>query len=188
MSAEEIKQAQAALEVFIQEHFHAEKPRYDYGEWFDPLYFDLAEYVGRKGKRIRPLAFLLAYQAFGGTRPLSDPRLLQCATALELLHTFVLMHDDVIDRSDTRRNLPTFHRLVAQRMGGLEGAMRTGENVAIVMGDIVFAGDCRAGCGGGSAAEHFGCLPGLHGGYGLWRDSGHPLWRAGCGSNPLCGH
>lgn len=144
MSNEAITQAQAALEAFIQEYFQAEKARYDYGPWFEPLYFDLAEYVGRKGKRVRPAMFLMAYRAFGGVRPLDDPQLLQCATALELLHTFVLMHDDVIDRSETRRGLPTYHRLVSQRIGAFEDSARTGGNVAIVMGDIVFAMAIRA--------------------------------------------
>jgi geranylgeranyl diphosphate synthase type I len=147
MSGEVLQRAHAALESFIQQYFTDEKKHYPYGEWFDPLYFDLAEYVGRKGKRIRPLMFLMSYRAFGGTRRLDDPALLQCATALELLHTFVLMHDDVIDRSATRRGLPTYHKLASQRIHAFGDDGRTGENVATVMGDIVFTMAIRAMAG-----------------------------------------
>ncbi|NJK91544.1 MAG: polyprenyl synthetase family protein [Blastochloris sp.] len=135
----DLEQAHSALERFIQEHFSRQKERFHYGDWFEPLYFDLCEYTGRKGKRIRPLMLMLSYRAFQGDRALTDPSLLRCATALELLHTFVLMHDDVIDRSEKRRGLPTFHKLCAGRLAISEDRDRIGENIAMVMGDIVYA-------------------------------------------------
>jgi len=138
-SNKDLEQAQAALEYFIQEHFSQQKERFKYGEWFEPLYFDFCEFVGRKGKRIRPIMLMLCYRAFQGKRPLTDPSLLRSALALELLHTFVLMHDDVIDRSEKRRGLPTFHKLCASRLVVSEDRERIGENIAMVMGDIVYA-------------------------------------------------
>ncbi|MDX6766659.1 MAG: polyprenyl synthetase family protein [Candidatus Methylacidiphilales bacterium] len=139
MPTEGLEKAQAALETTLQDLFTEQKDTYHYGEWFEPLYFDLAEFVGRKGKRVRPLMFLLSYRAFGGNLPPDHPGLMRVAASLELLHTFILMHDDVIDRSDTRRGLPTYHKLVEQRISAFEGSDRVGENVAVVMGDIVFA-------------------------------------------------
>lgn len=135
----DLEQAQNALERFIQEHFSTQKERLQYGDWFDSLYFDLCEFTGRKSKRIRPLLLMLSYQAFQGKLALNDPSLLRSATALELLHTFVLMHDDVIDRSEKRRGLPTFHKLCSARLAVSEDRERIGENIAMVMGDIVFA-------------------------------------------------
>ena len=58
---------------------------------------------------------------------------------LELLHSFILIHDDVIDQSERRRRLPTFHKVVEERLGKIDGAARVGENVAVVVGDILFA-------------------------------------------------
>ncbi|RUA16969.1 MAG: polyprenyl synthetase family protein [Clostridia bacterium] len=56
-----------------------------------------------KGKRIRPLLVLLSAKAAGG-----DPNLaLPAAAAVELLHNFSLLHDDIEDRSFTRRHRPT---------------------------------------------------------------------------------
>jgi geranylgeranyl diphosphate synthase type I len=49
------------------------------------------------------------------------------------------VHDDLIDRSEKRRGLPTFHKLVEQRLGRLSSAERTGHGVAVVVGDLLFA-------------------------------------------------
>lgn len=59
------------------------------------------------GKRIRPILTLLAAEAVSG-----DPeRALPTAAGLELLHTFTLVHDDVMDNDLTRRGRPTVHAL-----------------------------------------------------------------------------
>jgi geranylgeranyl diphosphate synthase type II len=76
------------------------------------------------GKRIRPVLCLAAGEALG-----LEPRdLLPTALALELVHTFSLVHDDLpaMDDDDLRRGLPTTHR-------------RYGEDVAILVGDALLA-------------------------------------------------
>jgi len=52
------------------------------------------------GKRVRPMVTLLAYEAFGGNH-IAD--IVDIATAIELIHTATLLHDDIIDGADTRR-------------------------------------------------------------------------------------
>ncbi|NDF17966.1 MAG: hypothetical protein EB079_08390, partial [Verrucomicrobia bacterium] len=135
----EMETLPSLLEREIQAFFHRQKERYDYGEMFEPVYFDMCEFVGRKGKRVRPLLFALTYRGLGGTKPIQDPAVLAAALSLELLHAFVLVHDDLIDRSEKRRGLPTFHKLVEQRVGRLSSAERTGHGVAVVVGDLLFA-------------------------------------------------
>ncbi len=135
----ELREAPAQFENFLARFFEQNAERYAYGELFEPLYLDLTEFVGRRGKRIRPLLFLASYRIFGGDRPLQDDSLLRAALSLELLHAFILIHDDVIDRSERRRGLPTFHKRVEERLRRIDEAARVGENVAIVMGDILFA-------------------------------------------------
>ncbi len=127
------------LEQEMQGFFHRQKERYEYGDLFEPIFFDMCEFVGRKGKRIRPLLFLLTYRALGGNKSWGDKSLIQAALSLELLHAFVLVHDDLIDRSEKRRGLPTFHKLVEQRQGRMSHAERTGQGVALVVGDLLFA-------------------------------------------------
>lgn len=135
----ELAEAPGLFERYLSGFFSQNAERYDYGALFEPLYQDLAEFVCRKGKRLRPLLFLGAYRNFGGKRPFSDTALLKSAVSLELLHAFILIHDDVIDRSERRRGLPTFHKLVEEKMGKLATRERVGQNVAMVIGDMLFA-------------------------------------------------
>ena len=50
------------------------------------------------GKRVRPMVTLLAFNAFGGKR---TQDIVDIATAIELIHTATLLHDDIIDRAET---------------------------------------------------------------------------------------
>jgi geranylgeranyl diphosphate synthase, type I len=103
----------------------------------EPVAAELRAFLG-DGKRIRPALLLLGYEAAGG-----DDRtaVLGPALALELLHTCALVHDDVVDRADTRRGRPTIHRAFADlhRRGRMAGdADEYGEAVAILLGDLAF--------------------------------------------------
>ena len=62
------------------------------------------------GKRLRPLLMLLAYKAVGGDE--SDTRIMKTACALEMIHTYSLIHDDLpaMDNDDLRRGKPTCHK------------------------------------------------------------------------------
>ena len=67
---------------------------------YDPLRYMIA--IG--GKRIRPRLCLTAYSFFSDT---FDEGILAPASALEVFHSFTLMHDDIMDRSPLRRGVPT---------------------------------------------------------------------------------
>jgi geranylgeranyl diphosphate synthase type I len=66
-----------------------------------------APYARTTGKRIRPLLVMLSAEAAGGRW--HDAR--HAAAAVELLHNFSLIHDDIQDESDTRHNRPTVWRV-----------------------------------------------------------------------------
>ncbi|NLD73785.1 MAG: polyprenyl synthetase family protein [Chloroflexi bacterium] len=78
--------------------------------------------VASGGKRIRPQVALLAYGAAGGD---DVARAVPLAAAAELIHTASLIHDDINDRSDTRRGHSTVNSL-------------WGDNLALLTGDFVF--------------------------------------------------
>ena len=83
------------------------------------------------GKRIRPVLCLAAARSAG-----SDPRIvLPAAAAIELIHTYSLIHDDLpaMDDDELRRGRPTSH-------------VAYGENVAILAGDGLFAEGLRLFC------------------------------------------
>lgn len=99
----------------------------------------LRELVGAGGKRLRPAFCFWAFVGAGGSP--EDPSVVDAGAALELLHTFALIHDDVMDGSATRRGMPAVHAKFerhheAQRLRG-EGR-RFGEGVAILVGDLTF--------------------------------------------------
>jgi geranylgeranyl diphosphate synthase type I len=103
---------------------------------------DIKDFILRRGKRIRPLLFLATWEAFSGGRvdeAAEHAQMLRnAALALELLHAFVLVHDDVIDKSSTRRGQPTLHRLIEERLGvGDDGHLA--RSMALVLGDVLFA-------------------------------------------------
>ncbi len=114
------------------------KPRFE-NDVYRALYTDLVEYVARPGKRIRPLLYLYGRQIFEPGHNLFAKEDLSIAAGIELMHAFVLVHDDIIDRSDFRRGLPSLHKMVEKRLSQLSDRERESQNIAIVLGDILFA-------------------------------------------------
>jgi geranylgeranyl pyrophosphate synthase len=82
------------------------------------LYEPMAYVLGAGGKRIRPLLLILSCRSVGGALDAC----LDAALAVELLHTFTLVHDDIMDHDDLRRGRPTVHA-------------RWDESTAILAGD-----------------------------------------------------
>jgi geranylgeranyl diphosphate synthase type I len=107
----------------------------------DPSLSDLPAlldaYVRRGGKRLRP-AFLLAGVLGAGGEP-GAAAAVDMGAALELLHAFALIHDDVMDGSATRRGHPALHVALEdehRRLGGRGEPRRFGEGLAILAGDL----------------------------------------------------
>jgi len=100
---------------------------------------DAAADVLAGGKRLRPAFCYWGWRGAGGV---DGPEILAAAAALELLHAGALVHDDVLDDSDTRRGRPTIHRRFAARhaAAGWRGtAAPFGRGVAILLGDLLLA-------------------------------------------------
>ncbi len=70
-------------------------------------------YQAQAGKRVRPMLCLLACEACGG----DWERALPAGAAVELLHNFSLVHDDIEDRDETRRGRPTLWRVWGEALG-----------------------------------------------------------------------
>jgi len=99
----------------------------------------LRDFVANGGKRLRP-AF--CYCAFiGADGDASDTRVVDAAAALELVHTFALAHDDVMDGSEMRRGNESVHARFAQQHVDADWrgeSRRFGEGMAILVGDFAF--------------------------------------------------
>jgi geranylgeranyl diphosphate synthase type II len=82
------------------------------------LYEPIRYFLGIGGKRLRPILLILSTKAVGG----DTDQAIDAAVAIELLHNFTLVHDDIMDHDHLRRGHPTVH-------------VRWDESVAILAGD-----------------------------------------------------
>lgn len=85
-------------------------------ELYEPIDYILS--IG--GKRIRPSLVLLGYNVFNE----DIEKAMDAAMAIEVFHNFTLMHDDIMDRANMRRNKQTVHK-------------KWNENIAILSGDAM---------------------------------------------------
>jgi geranylgeranyl diphosphate synthase type I len=96
----------------------------------------IKDFVLRPGKRVRPILFVLGYLAFAKKEARG---LYQAAISIELLHDFMLIHDDIIDKSDTRRGKPSMHKMLNNYLKDKKNIKFSGEDLSLVLGDIVYA-------------------------------------------------
>ncbi|GAA2466020.1 geranylgeranyl pyrophosphate synthase [Winogradskya humida] len=114
----------------------------------------LEAFVLRGGKRLRP-AF--AYWGFRGAGGADSEQVVTAVAALEWVQAAALIHDDLMDRSDTRRGEPSVHRRFAgkHKAAGWHGdGDHFGDNAAVLLGDLalVWSDEMLHGSGAGLAA------------------------------------
>ena len=103
------------FEEYLQQQLIRENPQ----KLYDPINYIMQ--LG--GKRIRPLAVLIAYQAFKADFRSALP----LAYAFELFHNFTLAHDDVMDQAEMRRGKPAMHMAY-----NLNSAILSGDTMLIL--------------------------------------------------------
>lgn len=86
------------------------------------LYQASAHYIMSGGKRLRPFIVIKSCEMFGGNSNMAMP----AAAALEMVHNFSLVHDDIMDNDDMRHGVTTVHKYY-------------GMPLAILAGDILFS-------------------------------------------------
>jgi geranylgeranyl diphosphate synthase type II len=106
-SADELKKI---FEAYLFTEGHKDFPKV--------LYPSAMQIMKMKAKRIRPVLLLTACEAFGG----KTEDALDTACAIETYHNFTLVHDDIIDKADIRRNETTVHKAF-----GVDKAILTGD-------------------------------------------------------------
>ena len=102
----------------------------------EPVADTLEAFVLRGGKRLRP-AF--AYWGYRGAGGIDTEAVVAAVAALELVQASALIHDDLMDRSDTRRGEPAVHRRFAVRhfeAGWRGDAAQFGDAAAVLLGDL----------------------------------------------------
>jgi geranylgeranyl diphosphate synthase type I len=94
------------------------------------------------GKRLRPTFAYWGWRCVQPAGAVGEPELVRAAASLELLHACALVHDDVMDSSDTRRGQPAAHVRFGRlhRQQGWPGSWQSfGDAAAILLGDLLLS-------------------------------------------------
>jgi geranylgeranyl diphosphate synthase type II len=131
------QQRQAQVDGVLDRFFSLAKNR---ASAFGPEYVELWEVLEKNtvgGKRFRPRMVFCAYQSLGG----DDLEAAACiGAAFELLHTALIVHDDVIDHDFIRRGIPnisgSYRDRALKRGAGDREAEHKGISAAVIAGDL----------------------------------------------------
>ncbi len=93
-----------------------------------PLLSEIQRLVDAGGKRLRPRFCYWGHRVAGGA---DGPEIVRTAASLELLHTFAIIHDDIMDNADRRRGQPTIHSIHGPSIAVLAG------DLALVLADTL---------------------------------------------------
>ena len=92
-----------ALDTFMNNHIEAIKG----SPFLEYYYKKINDFLFTGGKRIRPILLVDSFLSIASQK--NDERIIPTSLSLELLHNASLIHDDIMDKADTRRGEKTFH-------------------------------------------------------------------------------
>lgn len=96
----------------------------------------IADFTLAGGKRIRPALVYYGYIACGGKELVN---IIEASMSIELVHTFLLIHDDIIDKDDRRHGIPTLHesyKKIGKKIAPKKDAQHFGNSMAMIAGDM----------------------------------------------------
>lgn len=131
------KKYSPAIDLSIEKYLQNKKNNASY-EFIADIYGHLNDYCLRKGKRIRPLVLLISCQGYKKNKTgLSE--IIKLASILELMHSALLMQDDVIDKASLRRGKKTMHLLLQDQYKNLTSNHYIGNDITLVLVDVLFS-------------------------------------------------
>ncbi len=131
MNREWVKQVRTNVDRTLNAFFEGKRTR---ARAVTPQSVELVDLVGnfttQGGKRLRPVVLFAGYRTLRGAQDI--PCLLKAAAALELLQSYLLIHDDWMDRDELRRGQPAVHAALRDRVGDAH----LGASLAVLAGDL----------------------------------------------------
>jgi len=127
------------VEARIEEFFERETGSVLQDENARRMLEDLRQYTLRGGKRVRAIFLVLGYRAVGGN---DLEKAYRASIAMELIHTMLLIHDDIMDEATVRRGEPAMQVIYSERhrrAGHLGDSEKFGRDSAIIAGDLAEA-------------------------------------------------
>ena len=131
-------QVNKSLEVFFDQKI---KEAAEISEYTRAVAVNAQEYTLRGGKRLRPVFCIYGYKCL---RDEHIEAIIAASISLELMQSYLLIHDDIMDEDELRRGKPTFHimcKALGEHLFGTNDtkARKFGENIATVAGDLLEA-------------------------------------------------
>ncbi len=118
----------------ILQYFENEKNKAAY-KFICSFYDDIIEYCLRPAKRIRSILLLLAYQGYKQTDKI-EKDIIKIAALIEIMHSYFLIQDDIIDNARLRRGGEAFH-LIADKKYTKNSYNKNGVNIATIITDVI---------------------------------------------------
>lgn len=133
-----------AVDRQLRDYFDVRRPELAVmGQPVDVAVGYLEDFCLQGGKRVRPLFAWAGFLAGGGATTTEDPQaVVQAISSLELIQACALIHDDIIDSSDTRRGQPPVHRRAQAEHEANQWASHAqefGNHIGILTGDLALA-------------------------------------------------
>ncbi len=132
-----LKNFREKFEPFLQDYFDE---KFRQAGKIDPTTQEavgmIRDYTLSGGKRIRPAFLYYSYLATGGK---NSEKALKAGIAVELLHSFFLIHDDIIDKDASRHGTATIHeryKKIAQKHNFAKDKVHFGNSMAMIVGDM----------------------------------------------------
>jgi geranylgeranyl diphosphate synthase type I len=102
----------------------------------------IKDYTISGGKRIRPAVLYYGYLAAGGR---DSDKIIKTSMSMELLHSFLLIHDDIIDKDASRHGVETIHeryKKIGRKYSLTKDSDHFGNSMAIISGDMAASMAC----------------------------------------------
>lgn len=139
---EKIKALQKAVNEKISEFLQVKKKEaknknasFEFLELLD----NIEDFIMRGGKRLRPVLFFYGYTLAGGKK---KQEAISCSIAIEFLHSYLLIHDDIIDQDEFRHYGPSMHYWYEKKYSSKyqgKDLKHFGHSMAINAGDVIFS-------------------------------------------------
>ncbi|MBT3356569.1 polyprenyl synthetase family protein [bacterium] len=125
------------LRPFLEEYF---KEKIRKAKLIDPLAEESVKMISNftlaGGKRIRPAVMYYAYLGCGGK---DEDRIVEASMSIELVHSFLLIHDDIIDKDELRHGVKTLnaeYEAIARKFFPKTDPVHFGNSMAMIAGDL----------------------------------------------------
>lgn len=132
-----LKQYKKRLEPQLKKYF---QKKIDKARQVDPIAEEavkmIANFTLADGKRIRPAMVYYGHLACGGK---DSEKIVEASMSIELVHSFLLIHDDIIDKDDRRHGVSTLHeryKQIAKKIAPEKDVEHFGNSMAMIAGDM----------------------------------------------------